>query len=229
MRVLVVKDEQKILKEVSDYIEKEGYFVDATDNYTAGSVLINDYDYDCAIIDINLPDGSGLNLIKELRILKSDVGIIVVSANQSLEDRVKGLVLGADDYVVKPFHLAELGAHIHSLLRRRKFDVTDTLVLNELSIDLRAKEISVNGKNVELTPKEFQILLFLVSNKNRVVSKQALADHLLGNQAEFISNYDFLYAQLKNLRKKVFTSKSSNQIKMIYGVGYKLETNETTQ
>jgi DNA-binding response OmpR family regulator len=174
-------------------------------------------------LDISLPDGNGLKILEKLKNEGKMEGVIIISAKNSLDDRIKGLNLGADDYLAKPFHLAELGARVSAVIRRKRFDGNNALNFHEITIDLLGKAVSVNGKIVELTRKEYDLLLFLVSNKNRVVMKNAIAEHLSGDNAEAFDNFDFIYAHMKNLKKKLHEAGCVDYIKTIYGLGYKFE------
>lgn len=175
------------------------------------------------MLDITLPDGNGLNILEKLKREEKAEGVIIVSAKNSLDDKIKGLNLGADDYLAKPFHLSEMGARISAVIRRKQFGGSKSLVFQELTIDLLGKVTTVNSHAVDLTRKEYDLLLFLVSNKNRVVSKNAIAEHLSGDAAEVFDNFDFIYAHMKNLKKKLTEAGSHDYIKTIYGLGYKFE------
>jgi DNA-binding response OmpR family regulator len=181
------------------------------------------FDYDCILLDITLPDGNGLQLLDTLRKENKLDGVLIISAKNSIEDKVHGLNLGADDYLPKPFHLSELGARVSAIIRRKKFAGNNFLQIKEINIDIFGKTVSVNGKSVDLTRKEYDLFLFLASNKNRVVSKNAIAEHLSGDQAEVFDNFDFIYAHMKNLKKKLTEGGAEDHIKSVYGLGYKLE------
>src|SRR5690606_1983543 len=172
--------------------------------------------------DITLPDGNGLdilNVLKEKGIMDS---VIIVSAKDSLDDKIKGLDLGADDYLPKPFHMAELNARVKAVLRRRKFDGANLLQLDNVTIDIDAHQVKVDGKILELNRKEFDVLFYLAANKDRLVSKSALAEHVWGDYIDQASNFDFIYSQIKNLRKKLSDCHAGIEIKAVYGIGYKL-------
>jgi DNA-binding response OmpR family regulator len=190
-------------------------------SYGEGMAKIESFDYACIVLDISLPGGNGLHILKELKKEHKEDGVIVISAKNSLDDKIAGLNSGADDYLAKPFHLPELCARIASIIRRKQFQGNNLLVFNELSIDLKAKTVSVNGKELDLTKKESELLLYLVSNKNRVISKNAIAENLSGDSAELYDNFDFIYAHIKNLKKKLAAAGCADYIKSIYGMGYK--------
>jgi DNA-binding response OmpR family regulator len=190
-------------------------------SYGEGMAKIESFDYACIVLDISLPGGNGLQILKELKKEHKEDGVIVISAKNSLDDKIAGLNSGADDYLAKPFHLPELCARIASIIRRKQFQGNNLLVFNELSIDLKAKTVSVNDKELDLTKKESELLLYLVSNKNRVISKNAIAENLSGDSAELYDNFDFIYAHIKNLKKKLAAAGCADYIKSIYGMGYK--------
>ncbi len=189
----------------------------------AASEKILLHDYDCILLDITLPDGNGFSILEKLKKEEKTEGVIIVSAKNSLDDKIKGLNLGADDYLAKPFHLSEMGARISAVIRRKRFGGSNTLSFNELTIDLLGKITTIHDRLVDLTRKEYDLLLFLVSNKNRVVSKNAIAEHLSGDAAEVFDNFDFIYAHIKNLKKKLTEAGCQDYIKTIYGLGYKFE------
>jgi DNA-binding response OmpR family regulator len=210
------------------YLKGENYLCEtATDQKTAID-KIESFDYDCILLDISLPDGNGLQVLKELKANKKTDGVIIISARDSISDRIEGLNLGADDYLPKPFHLSELSARIAAVIRRRRFDGSPVLSMNELTIDTIAKIVSVNGRTVELTRTEYDLLLYLASNKNRVISKNAIAERISGDEASIFDNFDFLYAHIKNVKKKLSAAGCEDYIKAIYGMGYKFEYNATT-
>ncbi|TDW96227.1 response regulator transcription factor [Dinghuibacter silviterrae] len=221
MRILIVEDEVELCRSIVTYLKRENYVCDTADKVSTGLDMIDAFDYDCIILDISLPDGTGFRILKELKINHRTDGVIVISAKDSLDDRVTGLNLGADDYLPKPFHLSELNARISALIRRRWFQGNKFITVNELTIDLIGKMVIVEDKTVELTRKEFDLLLYLVSNKNRVVSKNALAENIWGEGGELFDNFDFLYSHMKNLKKKLAQAGCRDYIKSVYGLGYK--------
>jgi DNA-binding response OmpR family regulator len=173
------------------------------------------------LLDISLPDGNGLNILETLKANKKSDGVIIITARNSLDDRVKGLNLGADDYLSKPFFLPELSARVSAIIRRKRFDGNNTLTFREITINLLGKTVMVNDKPIDLTRKEYDLLLFLVSNKNRVISKNAIAEHLSGDDAELLDKFDFIYSHMKNLKKKLAEQGSGDYITTVYGLGYK--------
>lgn len=223
MKILIVEDEQELLKSMVTYLRSENFICEEAPDYRTARQKVEMFTYDCILLDVSLPDGNGLLLLKELKENKKTDGVIVISAKNSIHDRIQGLNLGADDYLTKPFHLSELNARILAVIRRRHFQGQQVLVFNELVIDLAAKTVAVNNKPVELTRKEYDLLLYLAYNKNRVVSKNAIAEHLSGDEAEIFSNYDFIYSHMKNLKKKLQQAGCKEYIRSVYGMGYKFE------
>ncbi len=223
MKILIIEDERELAKSIVQYLRQESYVCEVA--YTASDAheKVMLYDYDCIVLDITLPDGNGLKILETLKKENKLDGVIIISAKNSIEDRVKGLNLGADDYLPKPFHLSELGARVSAIIRRKRFEGNNKISMHELTIDLLGKTTSVNGKVVDLTRKEYDLLLFLVSNKNRVVMKNAIAEHLSGDDAEVFDNFDFIYAHMKNMKKKLHEAGCADYIKTIYGLGYKFE------
>jgi DNA-binding response OmpR family regulator len=223
MKILIVEDEIEILKNVSEYLEKEEYVCEEASSYAEGLDKITVYDYDCILLDINLPGGSGLELLEQLKEMNKMDGVIIISAKDSIEDKVKSLELGADDYLTKPFHLSELNARIKSLYRRKAFDGNNKITFDNLTLDFAEKSVKVREKPVKLTKTEFQLLTYLFANKNRVVPKESIAEHLYGDHIDQSDSYDFLYSHIKNLKRKMMVAGSSDYIKSIYGMGYKFE------
>lgn len=222
MKILVIEDEPAMRETMVQSLQQESYVVEtAIDFYTAQQKL-EMYEYDCILLDIGLPGGSGLTLLEQLKQDNKTEAVIIVSARDSLDDKVKGLNLGADDYLAKPFHLAELHARVKSLLRRKKSGGQQFIIVNNLKIDADQRMLWVNEKEVELNRKEFDVLVYLVTNKNRLVNKSALAEHVWGDYIDEVNSFDFIYSQIKNLRKKLKDHEAEVEIQAIYGVGYKL-------
>lgn len=223
MKILIVEDEKELSKSIIAYLKAENYSCELVNDVRTAIEKTEVYDYDCILLDISLPDGNGLTILKELKANKKSDGVIIISAKNSIDDKIAGLNLGADDYLPKPFHLSELSARIAAVIRRRRFDGKKVLMLNEISIDTLAKTIHVNNKPVDVTRKEYDLLLYLAANKNRVISKNAIAEHLSGEEAETFDSFDFIYAHIKNLKKKMAQAGCADYIKSIYGMGYKFE------
>ncbi len=221
MKLLVIEDEADLASSITGYLadytcETAGTFADALEK-------IEQHEYDCILLDIMLPGGDGIRVLEEFKRLNRQDGIIIISARNALEDKVKGLKKGADDYIAKPFHLSELAARIHSVIRRKNFSNSEVITQHELSIDLLSKKVQVHHKEVPLTRKEFELLLYFLGNQNRVISKSALAEHLSGDIADMLDSHSFVYAHIKNLRKKLTDAGYGNYLKNVYGTGYKWE------
>lgn len=223
MKILIVEDEKELAQDIVKYLSEQDYLCEVAENYNQADDKISIYQYDCILLDLMLPDGSGLALLEMLKRENKQDGVIIISAKNSIEDKVKGLEIGADDYLAKPFHLSELSARIHSLIRRKQFNSSNIIQQNEITIDLLGKTVKVNEIEISLTKKELDLLLFFIGNKNRVISKSALAEHLSGDIADMFDNHDFVYAHVKNLKKKLTEAGYDNYIKTIYGTGYKWE------
>ncbi|MDE3236734.1 MAG: response regulator transcription factor [Bacteroidota bacterium] len=223
MKILIIEDEQALLQSILAFLTASGYVCESVSDYAGALEKLEVYNYDCIVLDIMLPGGSGLQLLKYMKENKSQDGVIILSAKDSLEDKIKGLELGADDYLTKPFHLAELSVRIASIIRRKKFSGQVVLQFGEFQIDTAGQSISVSSKILDLTQKEYQLLLFLCINKNKVITKNAIAEHLWGDDMDMASNLDFIYVHIKNLRKKIVAAGAEDPIKSLYGVGYKLE------
>lgn len=222
MRVLLVEDEKELAGSIVSYLKNsEKIDCDHAMSLEKASDLCELYDYDCFIVDIGLPDGSGLDLISQIKSNNMQAGIIIISARDSIDDRVSGLNIGADDYLVKPFHLSELNARIYSLVRRLKFEGSSVFVFNEISLDPQSHEVRINNIPVDLTKSEYNILYYLISNKNQVISKTSIAEHLAGDYVDVMDSLDFVYLHIKNLRKKLIKAGCKDYIKTVYGVGYK--------
>ncbi len=220
MKILLIEDGKQLVESIVKYLAHEGYQCESaiTVEEAIEKIVLNEYD--CILLDIMLPDGNGLSILERLKSAGKMDGVIIISAKDSLEDRISGLKHGADDYLSKPFHLAELGARVEALIRRRNFQGSNKVIFDELTIDLHMQQVSFKDEQVVLTRKEYDLLLFLVSNKGRVVSKNAIAEHLSGDMADMLDNLGFVYAHVKNLKKKLSESGCPDYIKTIYGFGY---------
>ncbi len=221
MKLLIVEDEIELLNTITGYLEKEDFVCETAPNFFEAEDKLISYKYDVIILDINLPDGNGLDLLKFIKEKSPETGVLIVSAKDSLDDRLKGLDLGADDYITKPFHLAELNSRVNSLLRRRKFEGNNNIVFKEIEIDTEAKQGIVNEVTLDLTKKEYFLLLYFITNKNRVLTKEAIAEHLWGDNIDMVDNFDFIYTHMRNLRKKLKISGANDYLQTIYGLGYK--------
>jgi len=221
MKLLIVEDEMELLNATSGYLEKEDFVCETAPNFFEAEDKLISYNYDVVILDINLPDGNGLELLKIIKQKSPETGVLIVSAKNSLDDKLKGLDLGADDYITKPFHLAELNSRVNSLLRRRKFEGSNNIVFKEIEIDPVAKSVVANDVVLDLTKKEYFLLVYFITNKNRVLTKEAIAEHLWGDNIDMVDNFDFIYTHMRNLRKKLKKSGANDYLQTIYGLGYK--------
>jgi DNA-binding response OmpR family regulator len=222
MKLLIIEDEISLLKSIAEYFEQENFLCEGVTTFQEGLSKIEDFQYDCIILDLNLPGGSGLQLLKYLRDHKNTDGVIIISARNSLDDKIVGLDLGADDYLTKPFHLAELNARVKALIRRKYADGTSILELGNLKADLLLKTAFCNDKQIALTKNEYDLLIFLLTNQNRVVSRQAIAEHIYGDQADNMPSFDFVYSHIKNLKRKLKEKGCDDLVQTVYGLGYKL-------
>lgn len=223
MKLLIVEDEVSLNQSITDFLSAAGYLCEPVFNYADAVEKIDYHDYDCIILDIMLPGGSGLELLRYLKQDGKTDGVIIISAKGALEDKIEGLQLGADDYLTKPFHLSELSVRVSAIIRRKSFNGQSVISIGNINIDTIGKTVTVNKQTVELTQKEYQLLLFLTINKNRVLTKNAIAQHLWGDDMDFPANYDFIYSHIKNLRKKIVAAGSEDCIRSIYGAGYKMQ------
>lgn len=221
MKILIVEDEKQLVKSMAQFLRQEGYVCEIayTEKEALEKVVL--FDYDCILLDISLPDGNGLRILEKLRDKDKTEGVIIITAKNSPHDRVKGLNLGADDYLSKPFYLPELSARVSAIIRRKRFDGNNKISFREITVDLLGKTVQVNDRSVDLTRKEYDLLVFLISNRNRVVSKNAIAEHLSGDNAELMDKFDFIYSHMKNLKKKLAEGGCEDYIKTVYGLGYK--------
>jgi DNA-binding response OmpR family regulator len=224
MKILIIEDNSDLASGIEKYLSGEGYACDVSTTVEQTLHKIQLYDYECILLDITLPDGSGFTILEKLKQLNKQEGVIIISAKDSLDDKLKGLVLGADDYLTKPFHLAELAMRVLAVIRRRKFQGNNLVKYGNITIDINEKSVFCNETLVEqLSPKEFDLLGFLISSPKRVLSKGSIAEHLLGDNADMLDNFDFVYAHVKNLKKKLKQAGCTNYIHTIYGMGYKFE------
>ena len=224
MKLLLVEDEKELASDISKYLIEEGYLIEYASTYNEGRQKLSLYDYDCAIIDITLPGGNGLDLISLIKQKLLNTGIIIISAKNSLDDKIMGLETGSDDYLTKPFYLSELNARIKSILRRRNFSGNKEIVIDEIRMKLNDSQILIYDKTLSLTKKEYELLLFFAANLNRVITKESIAEHLWGDSMDTTDSFDFIYTHIKNLRKKILDLGGNDHIQTIYGMGYKFIT-----
>lgn len=221
MKLLIVEDNQDLLENITTYLQREGHICETARDYKKGFDKIISHNYDVVCIDIMLPHGNGLELLRELKSVKPETGTIIISAKNSLDDKVSGLELGADDYLTKPFQLPELQARIKAVTRRNQRNGNEILQIHEISIHTGKREVCVEDNIIDLTPKEYDLLLYFASNKNFVLSKQTIAEHLWGDYVDHLENLDFVYQHIKNLRKKLVAAGANNYIESVYSIGYK--------
>jgi len=221
MKILIIEDEPEIANSIKDYFKPNGVHCETASNYKEAVYKIGLYDYECILLDLMLPDGNGFDILKALKAANKTEGVIIISAKENLETRIEGFNLGADDYLTKPFHLSELLVRMQALIRRKNFKGSNTVSFNEITIDVFAKTVTVKGNKLDLTKKEIDLLLFLIGNDNKVLPKAAIAEHLSGDMADMLDNHDFVYAHIKNLKKKLTNAGSGDYIQTVYGLGYK--------
>jgi DNA-binding response OmpR family regulator len=221
MKLLLIEDEAELQDSVAEYLREEGFVCETASNFKESVYKLGVYDYDLVILDVTLPDGNGLELLDQLKIDHPKMGVLILSARNSLDDRLKGLDLGADDYLTKPFHFAELNSRVNAIIRRRSFQGQKKIRFEEIEIDPSAKEAQVNDQLLDLTRKEYDLLLYLITNKDRLLTKEAIAEHLWGDSMDLADNFDFIYSHIKNLRKKVREAGGNDYLQSVYGMGYK--------
>jgi len=221
MKLLIIEDEKALADSILTYLKEEGYICEWAKDFKSAEEKVGLYQYDCMLVDIGLPGGSGLDVIKIVKKMKAKSGVIIISAKNSVDDRIEGLDIGADDYLVKPFNLAELNSRIKSVLRRRNFEGNNEIAFNEIKINPENKTALVKDKTLVLTKKEYDLLLFFVINKEKVLTKESIAEHLWGDDMDMSDSFDFIYTHIKNLRKKIVDQGGSDYVKTVYGMGYR--------
>lgn len=223
MKILVIEDEFELLKTIEQFLIDENHVVETATDYATGIEKVMLYEYDCILLDISLPGGNGLKILETLKKEGIKTNVIIISARDSIDDKVTGLDLGADDYLTKPFHLTELHARIKAVMRRKKLDGSNILKIENMAIDFDKNIATANGEELKLNRKEYDILCFFATNPNRLITKEALAEHVWGDNIDSADSFDFIYSQVKNLRKKLKDNNTNVEIQNVYGVGYKLE------
>lgn len=222
MKLLIVEDEQELANNVRSYLSRGNVICENAYSFQEAQDKLITFDYDIVLLDIMLPDGNGLNVLRLLKKISPETGVLIISAKNALDDKVNGLELGADDYLTKPFHLPELNARLNAIYRRRKLQGYKIVAFQNIKINTDTHDVSVNDNLLTLTVKEYELLLFLITNKNRVLTKQTIAEHLWGDNVDFMDSFDFVYQHIKNLRKKIVAEGGEDYIKTIYGLGYKM-------
>ncbi len=222
MKILVIEDEQQLLSNIKESLEKESFLIEVAMEYSKALEKALIYDYDCILLDIMLPNGSGIDILKELKRNNKTDNVIIISAKDSLDDKLLGLELGADDYLTKPFHLAELNARVKAVIRRKNLKGNNTIEILNTALNINERLLKINGRAVHLNRKEFDLLYYFLQNKGRLITKSALAEFVWGDNADNADSFDFVYYQIKNLRKKLSEAKADIGIEAVYGVGYKL-------
>jgi len=221
MKLLLIEDELELANSIESYLKGNNFVCERAMDTNSAIEKLSSYDYDCVLLDLMLPDGSGFEILNEIKKQNKSEGVIIISAKETLETKIEGLQLGADDYLTKPFHLSELLVRIQALIRRKNFNGNNVITFNEIEINTLSKTVFANGKKIDLTKKEIDLLLYLIGNTNRVLSKSAIAEHLSGDMADMLDNHDFVYAHIKNLKNKLKEAVCEDYIKTIYGLGYK--------
>lgn len=224
MKVLIVEDQLELAKNIEDYLKKEGFQTSVAPDFFSATDKLAAYEYDVVIIDLMLPDGNGMDLLYSLRANRKNIGTLILSAKNSIDDKVRGLDAGADDYLGKPFHLLELASRLKAIYRTRKQESSNEIQLGEILIDTDKKEVKVGDGILDLTKKEYEMLLFFANNAKRVLTKQNIAEHLWGDFIDQSDSFDFVYQHIKNLRKKIQKAAGTDLLETVYGVGYKLKT-----
>lgn len=221
MKLLIIEDEKDLSDSIKNYLAVEQYICEVAPDFDTAMEKIHLNEYACIILDITLPNGSGLDILRELKKEGKEEGVLIVSAKNSLDDKIEGLNLGADDYLPKPFHLPELGARVAAIIRRKSFGGKSQIIIDHLTLDIQDKTLRNYDEIIPLTRKEYELLLYFISNKNRVVTKEAIVEHLWGDDIDMAGSYDFIYSHIKNLRKKLMQAGCPDYIKAVYGMGYK--------
>jgi DNA-binding response OmpR family regulator len=224
MKVLLIEDNVELADSISNFLEKEGYLCEVSHTRNDAEDKLISFRYDTILLDITLPDGNGLDLLQLINQEKIDSCVLIISAKNALDDKITGLEGGADDYLTKPFHLPELHARLRAIYRRKKLQGSNMVTFNEITLNTDTLEAMVHEIKLDVTPKEFDLLLYFLVNKNRVLSRQSIAAHLWGDYTDNLSNFDFVYQHVKNLRKKIHAAEGGDYISTVYGLGYKFNT-----
>lgn len=223
---MLIEDNIELASSIAEFLSREGYICEVSYNIRDAEDKLISFQYDCVLLDIMLPDGNGLKILSFMRQEHIQSSILILSAKNSLDDKIAGLEEGADDYLTKPFHLPELHARLRAIYRRKKLNGSNMITFNEISLNIDTLEAHVNGNLLDMTRKEFDLLLYFIVNKNRVLSRQSIAAHLWGDYTDNLSNFDFVYQHVKNIRKKISAARGTDYIGTVYGLGYKFNTSK---
>jgi len=221
MKILIIEDNSELRKNMESYLTQEGFLCELAESKSVAMDKLSSFDYDIILLDIMLPDGSGMDILSQIKARSIKSGVLIISGKDSMDDKIQGLDYGADDYITKPFFLPELNARIKSIYRRKKFDGDNLIRFEEISINPETREVKVKTNLLEFTRKEYELLVYFIANKNRVLTKQAIAEHLWGDFADSLDSHDFVYQHIKNLRKKITIAGGADYLSTIYGMGYK--------
>ena len=221
MKILLIEDERELADSIVHYLKGNDVICEWANSLESSIDKISSHTYDCVLLDLALHDGHGFQILKELKKKNATEGVIIISAKETLQTKIEGLNLGADDYLTKPFHISELLARVQALVRRKNFNGNNVVRFEEIEIDTLSKSVKVGSAQIDLTKKEMDLLLFMIGNQNRVLSKSTIAEHLSGDMADMLDNHDFVYAHIKNLKKKLHEAGCKDYIKTVYGLGYK--------
>ena len=226
MKVLIIEDHQELARNIHDFLAREGYICELCSTVEEAREKISLFQYDCILLDIGLPDGNGMNLLQLIRAERQESNVLIISARNALDDKIIGLEQGADDYLTKPFHLAELHARIRAIYRRKNLGGVNIVEFNEINLNTDTFEARVGTTLLDITRKEFDLLLYFLVNKNRVLSRQSIAAHLWGDYTDNLANFDFVYQHVKNLRRKISSAGGMDYISTVYGLGYKFNSHK---
>jgi DNA-binding response OmpR family regulator len=229
MKVLIIEDNQELARNIHDFLAREGYICELSHTMEEAQGKLSLFQYDCILLDIGLPDGNGIGLMNMIRTEHKQSNVLIISAKNALDDKIIGLEKGADDYLTKPFHLAELHARIRAVYRRKNLGGASIVEFNEISLNTDTFEARVGEVILDTTPKEFDLLLYFIVNKNRVLSRQSIAAHLWGDYTDNLANFDFVYQHVKNLRRKISNAGGMDYISTVYGLGYKFNSHKQAQ
>lgn len=223
MKLLLIEDHDPLRQQLQNMLEKHEFVCEEASNFKQAIEKIALYEYDLIIVDINLPGGSGLEIIRKTKKDTPQTAIMIISARDAITQRIEGLEIGADDYISKPFDMSELLARVKSLMRRYRFDGRQALNIGNISIDTYLSVVTVDGAELDLTKTEYKLLLFFFSNPGRVLTREGMAEHVWGDHMDVADSFDFIYSHIKNLRKKLKSAGADDPIKVVYGVGYKID------